>query len=128
MREHRFVVHPSAASIVREFFADPDGIRPGSQTEGKSQDAVLRRVRKNGKWAFVDVSPDPTADCIVHLWFFRDMPMHEIAIMIAHELGHIADGGPHSYLSHDEEETRADEYARATSETLTLLGQLGLLP
>jgi len=127
MREHSFVIHESAASLVRELFSDVAGIQTDSLAAGRSQDSVLRQVRKRGRWAFVDVPSDQTQECVVHVWFKTGTDTLEVAKMLSHELGHISDGGPRRGITHSEEEDRADEYARVTYETITLLKQLRLI-
>ena len=119
MRLHSFKHHTSAAAIIRQFFLVPD-------ENGRSESTMLKKIRKKGYWAYVDVPNEESEECIVHFWHRTDAPVERLVTMIAHELGHIADGGPHPEFGQGEED-RADEYAQAASETFSLLMHLGLI-
>jgi hypothetical protein len=118
MRPHRFVYHKSAAAIVREFFSDGKDYPMAPSTK-------LRKIRKQGMWGYTDVPDDPLAECTVHIWHYKDVPMLRVARLVSHELGHLGGLGPQS--QDDAEEERADEYARVTVETLRFLSATGLL-
>lgn len=115
MREHRFIRHKTSTELVAI---------SGFKNPGRK----LKSVRKHGMWAFVDVPVNEDEICVVHYWHRADQPADQVALMLAHELGHIADGGPKDYIIGDAaEEDRADEFARAAWEALKIVLASGLL-
>ena len=88
----------------------------------------LDLVRSVGHWAFVSVPDDRDVPCIIHYWHRRNLDPVLIARMLAHEIGHISDGGPKSWLLGGEgEEERADEFARVTAEVVDFMIREGTL-
>lgn len=79
-------------------------------------------------WAYVDVPRSHCEPCVIHYWHREDQDPRLVALMIGHELGHIADGGPKDGRIGDaREEDRADEFGRAAQEALTCLAAAGLI-
>ena len=89
----------------------------------------LKLIRSVGCWAFVSV-PDfePSLPCVVHFWHRRTLDPAVVARVLAHELGHISDGGPKAWLIGDDaEEERAEEFARTTQTVVEFLIREGIL-
>jgi len=84
-------------------------------------------IRSVGHWAFVSVPDEEGLPCIVHYWHRRDLSPVLIARMLAHEIGHISDGGPKHWLGSEGEEDRADEFARVAAEVVGFLLTEGVL-
>lgn len=81
-------------------------------------------------WAYVDVPEGKDSKknpCIIHYWHRKDQHPLQVALLLGHELGHIADGGPKYDPGDKLEEDRADEFARVAQESLTILIQSGML-
>lgn len=88
----------------------------------------LELVRSVGHWAFVSVPDRDGPPCIIHYWHRRGLDPVLVARMLAHEIGHISDGGPKSWLLGEEaEEERADEFARVTAEVVGFMIREGAL-
>lgn len=75
-------------------------------------------------WAFVRVPFRKNEECTVHYWFRKNKDPFEVAQMIGHELGHIADGGPKG--DDEKEERRADEFGDVAKEVASFLESEGL--
>lgn len=116
MRDHFYHRHGSARSLI-----EASGIKGKKKREQK-----LARVKRDGMWAYVIVPADGSK-CEIHFWTRADQDPRSVAMMIGHELGHIADGGPKDHLGYHGEENRADEFGRTAQETLTCLLALGLV-
>lgn len=117
MRSHKFVRHKTARDLVE-----------ASDLKRSRKEKKIKRILKEGMWAFVDIPVNEDEECEVHLWFRKDQDPRLVALMIGHELGHIADGGPKDdVIGHDEEENRADEFGRAAQEAVTMLLQIGFV-
>ena len=115
MREHRFIRHSTSTKLV-------------AISGFKNKARKLKSVRKHGMWAFVDIPAAEDEICEVHYWHRADQPADQVALMIAHELGHIADGGPKDHVIGDAaEEDRADEFARAAWEAVKVVIASGML-
>lgn len=88
----------------------------------------LAEIRSVGCWAYVSVPDDPTLPCLIHFWHRKGLDPILVARMLAHELGHISDGGPKDWIRGPEgEEERAEEFARVTAEAVGFLLFEGLL-
>lgn len=114
MRSFILARHPSSKSIYES--ADSISDRP-----------PLDLVRSVGHWAFVSVPDDDDLPCIIHYWHRKTLDPVLVARMLAHEVGHISDGGPKTWLGGDEEEDRADEFAKVTAEVVNFLIKEGVL-
>lgn len=120
MREHAYRQHPTASSLVAEAATGPDRIR--------NRKRKLEQVKRMGMWAFVLIPEDEDEMCVVHFWHRKDQDPRAIAMMLGHELGHIADGGPKDkVLGYHGEENRADEFGRAAQEAMSYALAAGLL-
>lgn len=119
MREHIFKRHATSTKLVRNLGLSESAFRK-----------KLKIVQAEGMWAYVEVPEDDDPDgeiCVIHFWHRKDQDPRMVAYMLGHELGHIADGGPKFAPGDEREEDRADEFARATQESLAVLITLGLL-
>lgn len=88
---------------------------------------TLELVRSVGHWAFVSVPDIDGLPCIIHYWHRKTLDPVLVARMLAHEIGHISDGGPKCWLGGDEEEERADEFAKVTAEVVDFLLREGVI-
>lgn len=91
---------------------------------------TLAEIRAVGCWAYVSIPNEGPADspCLIHFWHRRDLDPIIVARMLAHEMGHIADGGPKDWLiGSDAEEDRAEEFAEVAAETVRFLLAEGIL-
>ncbi len=88
----------------------------------------LEMIRSVGHWAFVSVPDEEGLPCIIHYWHRRSLDPVLVARMLAHEIGHISDGGPKTdELGGEAEEERAEEFAKAIVEVMGFLLAEGMI-